>query len=179
MVYINSTRVQFSSIAVFIKPLFHITSSRCDKWQCFPNCSFSGMIRCLFRQWHVTLSLSRKNSYGCSHPCCCRPWLMIIQWHLSLHWKRMCAAALHVELTKTVTTLFIELLQHHPCIWRVKRKNTKTYWHWNVRTDYSLRNRAEEVNGAHSRVLKGGTAIHHDGMKCCGIGAYNLHCKCS
>ena len=76
--------------------------------------------------------------------------IMTLLWHLSLHWKRMCAAALREEWTKTATTTFIETLQQHPCIWRVKRNNTKTYWHWNVRTDYRLWNRAEKVNCAHS-----------------------------
>ena len=113
-----------------LKPLFHNTSSSRDEWQYFPNCSLSGVICSPFRQWHITLSLSWKNSHGRSHPRCCWPrtviflrvptrtdlWLplvhlysqgVIMQWPLSLHWKRLYAAALHVERTKTDITTFI------------------------------------------------------------------------
>ena len=63
----------------------------------------------------------------------------------------MCAAALHVEWTKTATTSFIETLQQHPCIWRAT--NTEIETNTDIETcglTISLWNRAEEVNGAHS-----------------------------
>ena len=62
---------------------------------------------------------------------------VIMQWRLSLHWKRMCAVALHVEWTKPSATTFIETMQQHPCIWRAKNRKIETWhWHWKVRTDY-------------------------------------------
>ena len=46
-------------------------------------------------------------------------------WRLSLRTVRMPVNALSVEWTKSATTTFIEALQQHPCIWRVRNKEYK------------------------------------------------------
>ena len=89
------------------------------------DCSLSGAIFSFFRQWHVSLSLSWKNSHGRSHPRCCWP-PVIMQWRLSLHWiwKRLYAAALHGEDKNSHN--YVHTLQQHPCIWRVKNIKIET-----------------------------------------------------